>query len=35
MRYGSMTRVVNAANSVLHIGLPMDLMLNYIVEHIP
>ena len=21
--------------SVLHIGLPMDLMLNYIVEHIP
>ena len=30
-----MTRVVNAANSVLHIGLPMDLMLDYIVEHIP
>ena len=35
MRHGSMTRVVNAANSVLHIGLPMDLMLDYIVEHIP
>ena len=33
-RHGSMTRVVNAANSVLHIGLPMDLMLDYIVEHI-
>ena len=35
MRTGSMTRVVNAANSVLHIGLPGDLMLNYIVERIP
>ena len=30
-----MTRVVNAANSVLQIGRPMDLMLDYIVKRIP
>lgn len=35
MRTGSMTRVVNAANSVLQIGRPADLMLDYIVNHIP
>lgn len=35
MRTGSMTRVVNAANSVLQIGRPMDLMLDYIVKRIP
>ena len=35
MRTGSMTRVVNAANSVLQIGRPMDLMLDYIVRRIP
>ena len=32
MRTGSMTRVVNAANSVLQIGRPMDLMLDYILN---
>lgn len=30
-----MTRVVNAVNSVLHIGQSDDLMLNYIVDRIP
>ena len=35
MRTGSMPRVVNAANSVLQIGRPMDLMLDYIVKRIP
>ena len=35
MRTGSKTRVVNAANSVLQIGRPMDLMLDYIVKRIP
>lgn len=34
MRTGSMTRVVNAANSVLHIGQAGDLVLEYIVESI-
>ena len=35
LRTGSMTRVVNAVNSVLHIGQSDDLMLNYIVDRIP
>lgn len=34
MRTGSMTRVVNATNSVLHIGQAGDLVLEYIVESI-